>query len=638
MKRLIVSNMKLLYWIADIACILLSYFVFALVLTDSPYFGNFAYSIVISIICFTLCFNIFKIYRYLWTRASSKEYFRLVIVSIVSATLSCLLCYFYDYMFETQLVLPVRRLPVACLFQVFLIVGYRVTLRLMLLYARYYTQKSPNLAKKRILIIGAGESTKMLLNDIRQSATIDMYKVVGLIDDDPLKYKTILAGAEVLGNRFAIESICQKKNVDEIIISIPSADDEELQNIITICNKTGRKVKIIPGLSQILKDQSVITQIRDVSVDDLLARKPIVLDNDKISSDIKDKVVLVTGVGSIGSELCRQIANFSPAKLVMLDIYENNAYDIQNELLRSHPELKTRVLVASIRDRERLEQIFDVNRPNIVFHAAAHKHVPLMEESPGEAIKNNIFGTYNMAKCADKFGVSKFVMISTDKAVNPTNIMGATKRFCEMIVQSMQTISKTEFVAVRFGNVLGSNGSVIPLFKQQIKEGGPVTVTHKNITRFFMTIPEAAQLVLQASAYASGGEIFVLDMGKPVRIYDLALNLIRLSGFTPDVDIKIEITGLRKGEKLYEELLMDEENLSQTEHSKIFVGRPTFSDIQTIETDLIELKNAVESNDPDVIREVMSKVVPTYAIDPEEYNSQREKIVQGSERYRTQNI
>lgn len=638
MKRFIVSNMKLLYWLADIACILLSYFVFALILTDSPYFENFGYSIVISVLCFTVIFNIFKIYRYLWTRASSKEYFRLVFVSVISATVSCVLCYYYDHIIDTQLPLPVRRLPVACLFQVFLILGYRVVVRFVLLYARYYAQKSPSSGKKRILIVGAGESTRMLLNDIKQSATIDMYKVVGLIDDDPLKHKTILAGIEVLGNRYAIEGICEKRNVDEIIISIPSADDEEIQNIITICNKTGCKVKIIPGLSQILKGQSVINQVRDVSVDDLLSRKQIILDNDKISGDIKDKIVLVTGVGSIGSELCRQIANFSPAKLVMLDIYENNAYDIQNELLRSHPELPTRVLVASIRDKERLDQIFDINRPDIVFHAAAHKHVPLMEESPGEAIKNNIFGTYNMAKCADKYGVSKFVMISTDKAVNPTNIMGATKRFCEMIVQSMQTVSKTEFVAVRFGNVLGSNGSVIPLFKQQIKEGGPVTVTHKNITRFFMTIPEAAQLVLQASAYASGGEIFVLDMGKPVRIYDLALNLIRLSGYTPDVDIKIEITGLRKGEKLYEELLMDEENLSQTEHSKIFVGRPTFSDIRTIEENLVTLKNAVESNDPKRIREVMSEVVPTYAIDPEQYNSQREKIVQGSERYRTSNI
>ncbi len=511
-------------------------------------------------------------------------------------------------------------------------------MRIALLHIKYISRKSPTATTKNILIVGAGESTRMILNDLHQSAAINGYKVVGLIDDDPLKQKTILAGAEVIGTRDNIESICEKNNVDEIIISIPSAEDEELQNIITVCNRTNCKVKIIPGLSQILKNQSIINQIRDVSVDDLLARKPIVLDNDKISEDIKGKVVLVTGVGSIGSELCRQIAKFSPARLVMLDIYENNAYDIQTELMRKYPELNTRVLVASIRDKERLDKIFETHRPYIVFHAAAHKHVPLMEESPGEAIKNNIFGTYNMAKCADKYGVSKFVMISTDKAVNPTNIMGATKRFCEMIVQSMQTVSKTEFVAVRFGNVLGSNGSVIPLFKQQIKEGGPVTVTHKNITRFFMTIPEAAQLVLQASTYASGGEIFVLDMGKPVRIYDLALNLIKLSGYTPNVDIKIEVTGLRKGEKLYEELLMDEENLAQTEHSKIFVGRPTFSDIQTIEENLISLKNAVESNDPARIRNVMSEVVPTYAIDPELYNSQREKIVQGSERYRTAKI
>ncbi len=477
--------------------------------------------------------------------------------------------------------------------------------------------------KNRVLVIGAGDAARLIIRSFKDSYH-SPYEIVGLIDDDAAKQGKIFYGYKVLGGRGDIVSTCEKFDVDSIIMAIPSAYVKDRQEILRICSLTRCKVKTIPNICDLLNSQEI--SLRDVRIEDLLERDPIILDNDGIGALIEDKVVMVSGGGgSIGSELCRQIMRFSPERLIILDIYENNAYDIQMELNAKYPNNQPVVLIASVRDKERLEEIFGTYRPQIVFHAAAHKHVPLMEASPGEAIKNNVFGTYNLALTADKFGVDKFVMISTDKAVNPTNIMGASKRLCEMVIQCMEKVSRTDFVAVRFGNVLGSNGSVIPLFERQIAQGGPVRVTHKDVTRFFMTIPEAAQLVIQAACYAKGGEIFVLDMGQPVKIYDLAENLIRLSGHTPGVDIKIEIIGLRPGEKLYEELLMDQEGLEGTKHNKIFVGRPMTVEMNVLEKNLALLKKAVDSKDNDKIRSIMEEVVPTYIRDNESFNRRHQE-------------
>ncbi|MBE7036494.1 MAG: polysaccharide biosynthesis protein [Ruminococcaceae bacterium] len=472
---------------------------------------------------------------------------------------------------------------------------------------------------KRVLIVGAGDAARLIIADTAQQN--NDYKIVGMVDDNPAKVGKMLFGYKVLGTREDIVHVCQQLQVDIIIMAIPSAYAEDRQNILTLCNQTKCQIKTIPSLFELMRNPEQKKLIREVKIEDLLEREPVLLDNKEINQLVNGKTVMVTGGGgSIGSELCRQIMRFSPAKLVIVDIYENNAYDIQMELNELYPYNKPVVLIASIRDKERLEEIFEEYHPQIVFHAAAHKHVPLMETSPREAVKNNVFGTYNLAKTADKFQVEKFVMISTDKAVNPTNVMGATKRICEMIIQCMETISETDFVAVRFGNVLGSNGSVVPLFKKQIEKGGPVRVTHEEVTRFFMTIPEAAQLVIQAACYAKGGEIFVLDMGKPVKIYNLAENLIRLSGHTPNDDIKIEIIGLRPGEKLYEELLMDCEGLEKTANSKIFIGRPQSLSAEEMEIKLDMLRSVVETSDDEMLRSLLEQIVPTYIKDNEKFN------------------
>ena len=469
---------------------------------------------------------------------------------------------------------------------------------------------------KRVLIVGAGALAVTLLREIAANRAIK-YSVVGLIDDDASKLHTNVCGARVLGTTDDLGAICKKYNVEEIVFAIYRITNAQRVAILDKCSKTGIKVKILPGMEASFLDgegADLVRNIRDVAIEDLLERDPIRLENDRLMQDIGGKVVLVTGGGgSIGSELCRQIMKFGPEKLVIVDIYENTTYELQMELNREYPGNQPEVLIASVRDVKRLEEIFETYRPKYVFHAAAHKHVPLMEFSPAEAIKNNVFGTYNTAKCADKYGAERFVLISTDKAVNPTNVMGATKRLCEMIVQTMATTSETNFVAVRFGNVLGSNGSVIPLFKKQISEGGPVTVTHPEITRFFMTIPEAAQLVLQASAYANGGEIFVLDMGKPVKIADLAKKMISLSGLRLGEDIDIVYSGLRPGEKLYEELLMDEEGLRKTAHSKIFVGQPIEITPDELQAKLDVLSEAI-TKDNRAIKEAVAQVVPTYVM------------------------
>ena len=468
---------------------------------------------------------------------------------------------------------------------------------------------------KRVMVVGAGDAGEILVREMLSSNKIT-YKPVCLLDDDEGKHGRTVDGVKVVGAIKDVKKFAQEYEVQEIFISIPSSDKKRIGEIVTQCNEAGIPVKMLPGLYQLANGSVTVDSLRDVDVADLLGREQVSVNLDEIMGYIENKVVLVTGGGgSIGSELCRQIATHNPKTLIILDIYENNAYEIEQELRRGNPNLNLLTLIASVRDKVKMRDVFEKYRPQIVFHAAAHKHVPLMETSPNEAVKNNVFGTLNVAKCADEYGVETFVQISTDKAVNPTNIMGATKRICEMIIQTIGRHSKnTNFVAVRFGNVLGSNGSVIPLFKKQIMEGGPVTVTHKDIIRYFMTIPEAVSLVLQAGAYAKGGQIFVLDMGEPVRIYDLAYNLIRLSGFEPNVDIDIVCTGLRPGEKLYEERLMQEEGLQKTDNGLINIARPIEMDEQFLWGMLEKLEAQAYSESADMKASV-KELVPTYTID-----------------------
>ena len=424
------------------------------------------------------------------------------------------------------------------------------------------------------LVIGAGEAGSVIVQEIRSSKYLNR-NVVGIIDDNPSKKGKYLHGIKILGNRNDIKRLAEKYDVQEIILAIPSASAKDTRDILKICNETECKLKVLPGMYQLITEEVSVSKLREVSIEDLLGRDTIDIDVESVCNHVNNQVVMITGGGgSIGSELCRQIAAHNPKLLIIFDIYENTTYDIQQELIKKYPSLKLETLIGSVRNTNRIESVIERYRPDIIYHAAAHKHVPLMEDSPNEAIKNNVFGTYKTARAADKYGVKRFVLISTDKAVNPTNIMGASKRICEMIIQTYNNRSKTEYVAVRFGNVLGSNGSVIPLFKKQIAEGGPVTVTHPDIIRYFMTIPEAVSLVLEAGANAKGGEIFVLDMGEPVKIADLAKNLIRLSGYKLGEDIEIKYTGLRPGEKLYEELLTKEEGLKKTANALIFVGKP----------------------------------------------------------------
>ena len=463
----------------------------------------------------------------------------------------------------------------------------------------------------RIMVIGAGEAGRMLIREFADSRYLSG-KIVCLIDDNPSKHSKILAGVPIVGDRYSIPEMIKRYAIDRIIYAIPNSDAKTKRDILQICSTTKCEVQTIPGMYQLINEDVSVSKLKKVEIQDLLGREPIRINIDEIRKYISGKVIMVTGGGgSIGSELCRQIAMSRPKQLLIFDIYENNAYDIQMELKRKYPALDLVVLIGSVRNTARLDVVLGKYRPEIVFHAAAHKHVPLMEDSPNEAIKNNVFGTYKMAQAAVKYGVKKFVLISTDKAVNPTNIMGASKRLCEMVVQMMNRESDTEFVAVRFGNVLGSNGSVIPLFEKQIAQGGPVTVTHPDITRFFMTIPEAVSLVLQAGYYAKGGEIFVLDMGEPVKIDSMARDLIRLSGFEPDVDIAVVYTGLRPGEKLYEELLMEEEGLQDTENKLIHIGKPIEMDDEKFKEQLKRLEAAYKT-EADNMKDIVAEIVPTY--------------------------
>lgn len=491
-------------------------------------------------------------------------------------------------------------------------------IRFVYRFARLYLQEHEIFGrsrgeKSRIMIVGAGEAGNQIAKEISNSDKLNKI-VICFIDDMDTKQGRYLQGKKVVGKREQIPIAAEEYDIDEIYIAIPSITGLRRKEIIDICSKTDCKIKVLPGIYEILTDRVSISSLRNVEIEDLLGRDQIHINTEEIMGYVNDKVVMVTGGGgSIGSELCRQIAKHGPKQLILLDIYENNAYDIQQELMRKYPALNLKVLIASVRNSKKIDKVFHDYHPDTVYHAAAHKHVPLMETSPNEAIKNNVFGTFHVAKSADKYGAEKFILISTDKAVNPTNIMGATKRICEMIVQTFGKKSRTEFVAVRFGNVLGSNGSVIPLFKKQIEEGGPVTVTHPDIIRYFMTIPEAVSLVLQAGAYAKGGEIFVLDMGEPVKILDLAINLIKFSGYTPNIDIKIEYTGLRPGEELYEELLMDEEGLETTPNKLIKIGKPIEIDEKKLHQYLKLLYEAAYA-ESDKIKELVHEVVETYQI------------------------
>ena len=565
----------------------------------------YTHDVIALSLIYLVCFYLFKMYESLWHLTGTDEF----LLGVGGNILAGILSIGYTRIFGSTI--PLNVSVVGILLSIFCVLGYRILYRVYRRTLSYIPFKY-SADQRRVMIVGAGSAGTMIINEVMARRELK-YNPIVLIDDDKSKLGKRISGVKIEGNRYDIPYIVGEQEIDLIVIAIPSIDSKNKSEIIEICKNTNCKLQIIPGMYEILSGDATVSRIKDVDLEDLLGRDPIQLDNKGIEDYIKGRTILVTGAGgSIGSELCRQISMFQPKKLVLFDIYENNVYDIQNELREDFPDMDLSVLIGSIRDRDRLHEVFTKYKIDVVFHAAAHKHVPLMEDSPKEAVKNNVFGTLNLALEASAAGVSRFVMISTDKAVNPTNIMGATKRLCEMIVQAMDKQSKTEFVAVRFGNVLGSNGSVIPLFKRQIAHGGPVTVTHKKIIRYFMLIPEAAQLVLQAGAFAKGGEIFVLDMGKPVKIYDLACDLIRLSGLEPNKDIKIVFSGLRPGEKLYEELLMSEEGLQDTVHNKIYVGKPTFEDMDKLTIKLEQLRKLLELNDIDEIKHVMQMIVPTY--------------------------
>lgn len=563
--------------------------------------------IPVIIIVTAIVFYWFRLYSSLWTYAGAPE--------LINITFACALSALTQM---TVMVLFGVQMPRSYY------ILYGVALWMLVFLSRFSYREIRTLIKRqesgaatsKVMIVGAGAAGNLLVKEIRNSDHVSK-RVVCIVDDDRSKEGSYLHGVKVMGNRQNIQELVKQYHIDEIIIAMPSAPAKEIKEILDVCKETGCDLKRLPGVYQLVNGEVGISKLKEVDVNDLLGREPVKVDLSAIMDYVAGKVVLVTGGGgSIGSEICRQVAGHNPKMLVLVDIYENTTYDIQNELKNRFPDLNLVVLIASVRNTKRMDMIFETYRPDIVYHAAAHKHVPLMEDSPNEAVKNNVLGTWKVVQAADKWKVKRFVMISTDKAVNPTNIMGATKRICEMIIQTYNSRSRTEFVAVRFGNVLGSNGSVIPLFKRQIEQGGPVTVTHPDIIRYFMTIPEAVSLVLQAGAYAKGGEIFVLDMGEPVKIADLARNLILLSGHKPGEDIQIIYTGLRPGEKLYEEMLMHEEGLQDTENKLIHIGKPIKMDEDHFMMQLENLKDYVVQ-EPTDIRNWVKEIVPTYHPQPQ---------------------
>ncbi len=628
--------------VVDVLIIASSYVIAYFLLNNSNdiYNGNniilLKNSIMLSIIIYEIIFNIFSIYNNITKYETGNDY--LVYMGLCIVSLGFILLSKILFPIPT---LGVKYLILASMVILVGVISYRVIVRFVL--ASNQPKVVQPAEKKNLLIIGAGDATIDIIKTIKTKMR-NTYNIIGIIDDNETKKDRMIAGVRVLGNRYDIPEICKLNSINSIFFCISNIEGKEKREILNLCQETGAKLRVLPSTEDFIKGKQVYQNLREAEIDDILGREPITLENKKIEELIKGKPILVTGGGgSIGSELCRQIIKYKPSKLIIFDIYENNLYDIQMELKGKQLDKTTKVeaIVGSVRDKKRLEKIFEEYRPYLVFHAAAHKHVPLMEKSPLEAIKNNVFGTYNVADYSDRYGVAKFILISTDKAVNPTNIMGASKRLCEMIIQSKNKTSKTDFAAVRFGNVLGSNGSVVPLFKKQIAAGGPITITHKEITRFFMTIPEAVGLVLQAMSYARGGEIFVLDMGEPVKIYDLAVSLIRLSGLEPNVDIEIKEVGLRPGEKLYEELLLSEEGLEKTEHKKIFISE--LSDISKHDmADKLERLRRLTDDERttlEQLKKTMRDIVPTYCdakeVNKEVKNSRREieamkKIIKGN--------
>lgn len=621
-KILVIMLVDTLIMVSSYVLALLIRFDFHWSQIPMTYVRSWAPCLIVQLIVTAIVFFWRRMYHYIWRTVNAHDVIRMCVSVVLAFALSNLCCVFLS------LPLPASVWVMVFVFQLCGLVGERCALRLWSVVQ--YSYGRGNKGEERIMLIGAGESGRMLSRELRSSPQVKG-RLCCVIDDNPQLHGKYLDGVRIVGGRDQIEDAAKRYDITQILFAIPTIQQEEKAAILNICKMTGCRLRVLPGLYQLLNGEVSLSAVKDVQVEDLLGRSPVQLNKAVVSDFLEDKVVMVTGGGgSIGSELCRQIATCHPRRLIILDIYENNAYDIQQELKRTYgPKLDLYVEICSIRDKKRVYQIFEQYHPDVVFHAAAHKHVPLMEDCPDEAIKNNIFGTYHVVRAAEKYGVKKFVMISTDKAVNPTNLMGATKRFCEMILQSRRG-SSTEFCAVRFGNVLGSNGSVIPLFKRQIANGGPVTITDKRIIRYFMTIPEAAMLVLEAGAMAKQSQIFVLDMGQPVKILTLAENLIRLSGLEPYKDIEIKEIGLRPGEKLYEELLMQSEHLLTTANDKIFVEEQQVIPQRDIMCGLISLDNFVSAQRPkDELIALMRYLVPTFR-DPDEVNREAVERLEGA--------
>ena len=614
MKGFLANHRRGIIFLNDTVCVILGYLIATIlvhektalpdiILTSGPLFG------LVMTAAYLISFAFFKTDAILWSYANMKNFTVLVGACATGAVITYVAEIFINMLFDVNINVTLRMNIMSFITVTDVILLNRIIRKF---FHEQKHKKSGKTELPRLLIIGAGSAAELCIKEINSRRT---YNVIGLIDDLQTKKDCYLGGVKVLGDRTDIGKVCDKYKINEILIAIPSLEHNKLADLVEKCEATGIKTKIIPqeGIFVKSSSESITSKAREIQIEDMLYREPIELENDKIGAYIQNHVVMVTGGGgSIGSEICRQVIKYKPTQLIILDNYENNAYELMLELKNKYPKANISVVIATVRDKIAIDEIFAKYRPNIVFHAAAHKHVPLMEDTPKEAIKNNIFGTFNVAKASIKYGIKRFIMISTDKAVNPTNIMGATKRVCEMMVQTFNDKERTEFVAVRFGNVLGSNGSVIPIFKQQIKNGGPVKVTHKDITRYFMTIPEAASLVLQAGVYANSGEVFVLDMGKPIKIYELAAKMIKLMGYTLGKDMDIEIVGLRPGEKLYEELYMSSENMISTRHKRIYIAKPVQIDKEKFYEKLIEMTEQIDMMTDDEIKQKMADITGTY--------------------------
>ena len=627
-------HMKSILIASDLFCVGIAFLFATYLKFDAPYYfpdwfnSNALIVLLVDLVVTAICFFVSKIHNRMWQYFVSRDYAILVIAFMVSKVIT-VIPFVYIWLDNTRSFFAF----IALYSVLFILLLIAVRGLILISYNLWRTKilaakKSENSKKKRVMIIGAGSAAIRLISELRGVNYVNRYQVVALMDDNKRKHGEYLYGVKVFGGRDKITKVAKELDVDEIYFAVPSATEKSRKEILEICNQTGCVLKTLPKIADMCENENNGIKLRKVDYTDLLGREQIKPDLTKVFDLLKGQTVLVTGGGgSIGGELVRQISASGVAeRIIIFDIAENGAYDIQQEIRRHYPRVDLKVLIGSIRDEQRLCEIFEEYRPSIVYHAAAHKHVPLMEDSPEEAVKNNVFGTYNCALCAEKYSAEKFILISTDKAVNPTNVMGATKRMCEMIVQTLEKENKTEFVAVRFGNVLGSNGSVIPLFEKQIAKGGPVTVTHPDIIRYFMTIPEAVELLLMAGNMAKGGEIFVLDMGEPVKIADLARQIIRLKGLIPDRDIEIKYSGLRPGEKLFEELLMAEEGIKQTVHKKIFIGMPINFDHNKFFVQLEELRPYAYSNNSEKIVELIKDIVPTY-MKADVYNEMQKKVL-----------